>query len=156
MTIDRPRAWLLRLVVAAMLLVIGFDHLHLYLGMYQHIPTIGPLFLANLGLGVVLALLILARPLALFVLGAIAFALGTAAFYAYSLQTPLFQFMETSISYSGDIALAAEGATLLAGLALLLRRRGKVVSERPGRPDRRPAGGQRRPRDPDPDRWVKV
>lgn len=55
--------------------------------------------------------------------GAALFALGTAAFYAYSLQAPLFQFMETGISYSGEIALAAEGATVLAAAALIFRRR---------------------------------
>ncbi len=142
LTTKRPGAWWLRLVTAIMLLVIGVDHLHLYLGTYQHIPKIGPLFLANLGIAVVLALLILIRPLAILVLGAILFALGTAGFYAYSLEKPLFQFMEVGISYSGIVALAAEGITVLAAIALILRRRVPRVAK-PSRDT------------PDPDRWVR-
>ncbi len=139
----RPGAWLLRLVTAVMLLVIGIDHLHLYLGTYQHIPKIGPLFLANLGIAVVLAALILIRPLAILAVGAILFALGTAAFYIYSLQAPLFQFMEAGISYSGEVGLVAEAVTVLAAAALILRRRLPGAS----RPSRDTG---------DADRWVRT
>ncbi len=125
-----------------MLAVIGVDHLHLYLGMYKDIPKIGKLFLANLAVSAVLAILVLVRPLAIFTLAAVLFALGTAAFYAYSLQAPLFQFMESGISYSGGLALAAEGATVLAAVGLVLRRR------RTGAPA--PAPGT------DPGRWAKA
>ncbi|MGH9096209.1 MAG: hypothetical protein ACRDWB_02185 [Acidimicrobiales bacterium] len=88
---------LLRVVGAGLLGTIAGIHLHLWLQSYRHIPTIGPLFLFNVVVSILLALAILGIPRRLLWLGlgaGSAFAGATLGGLVISLTAGLFQFQE--------------------------------------------------------------
>ncbi|MGH9114779.1 MAG: hypothetical protein ACRDWW_03020 [Acidimicrobiales bacterium] len=88
---------------------------------YNHIPTIGSLFLFNGAVGVALGLALLATPGRLVVLPALAtavFLAGTIGGLALSVNVGLFGFTETSRAPLFDPALAVEAAGIVVGLAL--------------------------------------
>ncbi len=107
-----------------MMLAIAIVHLHLWASAgYRHIPTIGPLFLANFIIGLVVAFALIATLVptvekvpvlgqpwgqAALGIGGALFALGTLIGYIVTLTNGLFQFMEPGISYSGGVAIFAE------------------------------------------------
>ncbi len=109
----------------AALIVIGIVHLNLYAREhYNEIPTIGTLFLLDVILAWLTAMIIaLLRVVWMRRYAALAGALlclGTFAGYIVALVHPLFGFEEPGISYSGGVAIAAEivGATCLGWYAL--------------------------------------
>jgi hypothetical protein len=90
--------------------VISAVHLHLWLGGYRNLNTIGPLFLVAVVAAAVLATVVLVRMNALVAAGAALFAAGTLTANVLSLLLPdgLFRFREVGVSYSGEFAIAAE------------------------------------------------
>lgn len=115
----------MRIMGTAALIVIGIVHLNLYAREhYNEIPTIGTLFLLDVILAWLTAMIIaLLRVVWMRRYAALAGALlclGTFAGYIVALVHPLFGFEEPGISYSGGVAIAAEivGATCLGWYAL--------------------------------------
>jgi hypothetical protein len=95
---------------AALLLVIGVVHLHLWLDGYRQLPTIGPLFLVAVVSSALLAVVVSVRINVVIAGAAAAFAAGTLTANILSLLLPggLFQFREIGVSYSGGFAIASE------------------------------------------------
>ena len=134
-------------VVATLLLVVGAAalagsaviHLHLWSSGYRHIPTIGPLFLLQAIVGIVLAATVVAARRVWAGLVGAGFAVATAAGFLLSVSVGLFGFADTWAAPFAGLAFAVEIAAavlLVAGAGLCLRhgRRsaGRPVSGRPG------------------------
>jgi hypothetical protein len=117
-------AWVLRGLTAAGLLLSADVHLVLYLGGYEDIVVVGPLFLLNAVSGLALGLLVLMWRHWLPLLGAIGFgALTLAAFYV-STTVGFFGVRETVGGTQQVLAAAAEWVVVVAGaLALVVERR---------------------------------
>jgi hypothetical protein len=119
---------LLRRVGALAILVVGGVHLQQYLGPYQAIPTIGPLFLLNaIGAGVVALGLLLPverwigeRAVGLLALGGVAIAVGALVSLYIAETSTLFGFSEGSVDTPILIAIIAEAVAvvLLAPVAI--------------------------------------
>lgn len=124
----------LRFGAAVFLLVISVVHLHLWLGGYRYLTTIGPLFLLDVIFAALLAVVVAVRLNVLVALGAGSLAAGTLGANVLSLLLPkgLFQFKEVGVSYSGGFAIASEvGVVVLIGTwAYLHWRRGDLMAPR--------------------------
>src|SRR5579864_4689563 len=127
------RAW--RWGLAALLLVIGVVHLHLWLGGYRYLATIGPLFLLDVVVAGLLAVAVAVRLNVVVALAAASLAGGTLGANVLSLLLPngLFRFKEVGVSFSGGFAIASEvGVVVLVGTWTYLRwRRSDFPSRRP-------------------------
>ena len=110
-----------RLTAAGLVIATGAIHLYLYHDYFSRVATIGPLFLANFGAGLVLGVLMVGdrrRPWP--VLGAV-FCLGTLAAFLVSVQWGLFGYHETLRGAWQYRAAAVEIAgTVACGLAAWL------------------------------------
>jgi hypothetical protein len=115
---------LLRLAGIGLLIWVAVIHLHLWSEGYRHIPTDGPLFLADAIAGFVLAVVLLVWPRALVGLLGTGFMAATLAALIVSINVGLFGFHE-SIHASfvvESILLESIGAiTLLAWTVIVLR-----------------------------------
>ena len=113
----RAAALLLRLTCVALLAWIGAVHLHLWLEGYRHIPTDGPLFLADAVTGLALAavLLVWAAPLAGLI--AAGYTASTLAALLISLSVGLFGFRESISASFVTQSLTIETITVLALLS---------------------------------------
>jgi hypothetical protein len=124
-------ALLLRLGSAALLVLIGYIHLHLWQEGYRQIPTDGPMFLADAVAAFVLAAVLLAwaRPI-VGLLGA-GFAAATLGALLISLSVGLFGFHEDihasfvveSIVIESIVTVALAGWTVLVAFSPASRRR---------------------------------
>jgi hypothetical protein len=120
--------WVLRILGAALLAVMGWIHLDLWLEGYRSIDVIGPAFLLNViaGFGLTLLLLVVPRALLPWVaaLGALT-ALGTLAGLLISTTVGLFGFVETTAASLWWESFWAEIAAVvvLTALALVTRPR---------------------------------
>jgi hypothetical protein len=103
--------------VAAGLLVIwsAYIHLHLWNGIYRHIPTIGPLFLLQAIGGFVLGVLIVAVRRVWAALLGVGFALSTMVGYLLSVDLPkgLFNWKESWSAPFAHLAFNVEIATIV-------------------------------------------
>jgi hypothetical protein len=116
------RAW--RGSSAALLIVIGIVHLHLWLDGYRYLATIGPLFLLDVVAAAILAVVVAVRLNVVVAFAATSLAAGTLGANVLSLLLPkgLFHFKEAGVSYSGGFALASElGVVILLGTWSYLR-----------------------------------
>lgn len=120
-----------RLPVAGLLAWMGWIHLHLWSGGYSHVPTIGPLFLANFVVAVTVALAVLAAPVRLLVpaaAGAVLTAAGTLMALILSVNVGLFGFRDSSGAPFAHLSVWVEALAVVAGSALVAR--AAVVSRR--------------------------
>jgi hypothetical protein len=107
-------ALLLRLGCVALLALVGYIHLHLWLEGYRHIATNGPLFLVDAVAGFALAAVLLAWPRPLAGLLAAGYTAATLGALLISLSVGLFGFRESiSASYVVE-SLTIETITVLA------------------------------------------
>jgi hypothetical protein len=111
-----------RLIGAGLLGAMAGIHLHLYVGGYRGIATIGPLFMLNGVLGILAALAVLGTPRRWLGLVSLAGALlqaGTLGALLLSLTVGLFGFKETTEAplVATTIAVEAAGAVVLLTLA---------------------------------------
>jgi hypothetical protein len=127
----RPAAglvWVLRILGAVLLAVMGWMHLDLWLEGYRSIDVIGPAFMLNVIAGFGLALLLLVVPRALLpwvaVLGALT-ALGTLAGLLISTTVGLFGFVETTAAslWWESFWVEVAAVVVLTALALVTRPR---------------------------------
>jgi hypothetical protein len=119
---------------SALLVVISVVHLHLWLGGYRYLATIGPLFLLDVIFAALFALVVAVRLNVVVAFGAASLAAGTLGANVLSLLLPkgLFRFKEVGVSYSGGFAIASEAGVviLLVTWAYLGWRRGAIVALR--------------------------
>jgi hypothetical protein len=109
----RTVALLLRVGSAALLIWIGYIHLHLWQEGYRQIPTNGPLFLLDAVAGFVVAAMLLAWPRPLTGLLAVGYTASTLGALLISLTVGLFGFRESiSASYVAQ-SLTIEAITVL-------------------------------------------
>jgi hypothetical protein len=137
-------ALLLRAGCAALLVWIGYIHLHLWLEGYRQIPTDGPLFLVDAIAAFVLAAVLLAfsRPLAGLV--AAGYTAGTLGALVISLTVGLFGFRESITASYVVESIIIEAITVLALMTwtvLVARRiqppaRQPPAAVQPSHPDR--------------------
>jgi hypothetical protein len=129
-TTDRTLRW----GAAVLLIVISVVHLHLWLGGYRYLATIGPLFLLDVIFAALLAVVVAVRRSLVVAIGAASLAGGTLGANVLSLLLPkgLFRFREIGVSYSGAFAIASEVGVvvLLATWAYLGWRRGDLMAPR--------------------------
>jgi hypothetical protein len=120
--------WGLRIVGAALLAIMGWIHLDLWLDGYQNIDVIGPAFLLNVIAGFGLAALLLVTPHRFLpwvaALGAL-FSLGTLGALLISTWWGLFGFKETTAAslWWESFWVELVGGIVLAALAALAARR---------------------------------
>ena len=127
----RPAAgvlWALRILGAALLAVMGWIHLDLWLNGYRTIDVIGPAFLLNVlaGFGLAVLLLVTPRPLLRWVaaLGALT-ALGTLGGLLVATTVGLFGFVESTAAdlWWESFWVEVAAVVVLAALAALAARR---------------------------------
>jgi hypothetical protein len=109
-----PAALLLRLGCVALLVWIGYIHLHLWQAGYRRIPTNGPLFLLDAVAGFVLAAVLLTWPRPLAGLLAAGYAASTLGVLIISLSVGLFGFRESISASFVTESLTIESITVLA------------------------------------------
>lgn len=128
----RALAPVLRLGAAALLVWIGYIHLHLWQEGYRQIPTDGPLFLLDAIAAFVFAAALLAWPRPLAGLLAAGFTASTLGALVISLSVGLFGFRESiEASYVAE-SLVIESIAVLALLGWSI-----MISARLPRPDSR-------------------
>jgi hypothetical protein len=136
-----PIVSVLAWIGAVLLVLSAVIHLHLWSQSYQHIPTIGPLFLIQGIVGIVLAVLVAVFRRLVVLAGAALFAIGTIGGLLLSVYVGLFGFQDSlSAPYAtSSLILEAIAFAVLAGaaaLTLVLHREVLVH----GRPTLAPAG----------------
>jgi hypothetical protein len=110
---------------AALMLVSGFVHVHLWDIAYRHVATLGPLFLVQAISALVLAVLLATTRRGAVVLAALGLMAGTIVGFILVLTVGLFGFTLHEITNYAVIAVVVEGlaVVLLAAAGLLLVRR---------------------------------
>lgn len=113
--------WAGRVVGAGLLVWMGWIHLHLWSEGYKHIATIGPLFMANFVVAIIVAIAVLLVP-SRFLLAAVALAgaglaLGTLGGLLVSVNFGLFGFTDSWNAPFAHLSLAVEIAASVVMLA---------------------------------------
>jgi hypothetical protein len=126
-----PVVSVLAWIGAVLLVLSAVVHLHLWSQSYQHIPTIGPLFLIQGIIGIVLAALVTVFRRLLVLAGAALFAIGTIGGLLLSVYVGLFGFRDSLSAPYALTSLTVEAITVVvlagaAALTLVLRREGLV------------------------------
>ncbi len=103
---------LFRYLGAVLILVGGVVHLSLYQAGYQSIPKIGPLFLFNVAVSVVIAVALVVRPLGAFAVAGLLFSIGTLAGFVLSRTTGILGFREMGWDPKASTAFVADLLTL--------------------------------------------
>ncbi|WP_298338161.1 hypothetical protein [Ferrimicrobium sp.] len=121
-SLSRRSYWLGAIVSASALVLSGLVHVHLWLTGYRHVPTIGPLFVVQGVLALVLAIMVLVRPRRWVYLSASLFLGGTIAALFASVEVGLFGFRDAlSAPYAVEsLVIEAVGTLVLAFMGWLL------------------------------------
>jgi xanthine/uracil permease len=117
MRLSSPVVLGLCVVEAALLVISGFVHLHLERTAYQHVKTIGPLFIVQFVACLVVAAALLITRHVLVALAAVALMAGTIVGFVLARTTGIFNF---KLPYSTTLAnqvLGVEIAAVVVGLA---------------------------------------
>lgn len=101
------------LVGAVLLVVSSVIHLHLWSTGYRHIPTIGPLFLLQGVVGIVLALAVAVTRRAWAALAGALFAASTIAGLVLSVEIGLFGFKDSLSAPDATLSLVVESVALI-------------------------------------------
>jgi hypothetical protein len=105
--------WLLYLVDAALLVTSGLIHLHLWDIAYRHVKTLDVLFLVQVVLCLLAALVLLVTRHLLVVLGAAALMAGTIVGFLLARSVGIFGFRLTFSSGLADTVLVVEAAAVV-------------------------------------------
>lgn len=137
-----PALWVGRFVGAGLLVWMGWIHLHLWSEGYKHIATIGPLFMANFVVAIILALAVLLMPSRLLVaaasLAGAGSAIGTLGGLLVSINFGLFGFTDSWNAPFAHLSLAVE---IAASVVTLATASGAFLSWTTGRKVQAPAQG---------------
>ena len=125
-----PVSTVLCLIGAVLLIVSSVIHLHLWSKGYRHVPTIGPLFLLQGVVGIVIALAVGVTRRTWAALAGAVFAASTMGGLLLSVEVGLFGFKDSLSAPDASLSLAVESAALvvLASAALVGRRRPRPVA----------------------------
>jgi hypothetical protein len=116
------RMWLLYICDAGLLVASGLIHLHLWDIAYRHVKTLDVLFLVQVVLTLLVALVLLATRHLLVVVGAAALMAGTIAGFLLARTVGIFGFRLTFISTEAYIVLVVEAvAVVLLGITAQLQ-----------------------------------
>jgi hypothetical protein len=114
--------WLLYICDAGLLVASGLIHLHLWDIAYRHVKTLDVLFLVQVVLTLLVALVLLATRHLLVVVGAAALMAGTIAGFLLARTVGIFGFRLTFISTEAYIVLVVEAvAVVLLGITAQLQ-----------------------------------
>lgn len=104
-----------------LLIISALIHLHLWAGGYQHIPTIGPLFLLQGVVGIALALVVTVSRQAMAMVAGALFALGTVGGLVLSIEVGLFGFTDSLNAPYATLSVVVESAAVvILGIAWLI------------------------------------
>lgn len=121
--------WIARLAAATFVLAGGYIHIDLWRNGYRAIEFIGPLFVANAVVSVLLAVALLVRPGALVAAAGVLFSVGSLVALVLSRTTGLLGFTERGWSDMAVQATTAElGAVVAIALVVVARRMPAVRS----------------------------
>lgn len=98
---------------AALMLVSGVVHVHLWDIAYRHVATLGPLFLVQAALSLVVAVALAVFRRAALILAGMALMAGTIVGFILVVTTGLFGFKLQTITGWADLALASESAAVV-------------------------------------------
>jgi hypothetical protein len=107
----RPETLAARILVwigAALLVVSGLVHLHLWDIAYRHVDTLGPLFVAQGVAAIAVAVVLVLWPRGLVVLAGLALAAGTILGFVKALNGGIFGFTLPVVTSWAKLALGAE------------------------------------------------
>ncbi|MGH9097772.1 MAG: hypothetical protein ACRDWB_10145 [Acidimicrobiales bacterium] len=126
-----PAVSALAWIGALLLVVSAIIHIHLWSQSYQHIPTIGPLFLTQGIAGIVLAITVSVFRHRLILMGGALFAIGTLGGLLLSVYVGLFGFRDSlSAPYASmSLVLEAVAFAVLAGAAVLTGTRARRAAQ---------------------------
>jgi hypothetical protein len=110
---DRGLMWLLYLADAGLLVASGLIHLHLWDIAYRHVKTLDVLFLVQVALCLLAALILLVTRHLLVVLGAAALMAGTIVGFLLARSVGIFGFRLTFSSGLAYTVLVVEGAAVV-------------------------------------------
>jgi hypothetical protein len=118
------------LLAAALMIVSGLDHLHLWDIAYRHVATLGPLFLVQTVAAFVGALALVATRLVIVMIGSALLMLGTIVGFILAATVGLFGFTLPVVTGWADLALVTEalGTLLLAVVVVRHLRPAGVVT----------------------------
>jgi hypothetical protein len=111
---DHAAPRILAWIGAAALVVSGLVHLHLWDIAYRHVDTLGPLFLVQGIVALVLAVVLVAWTRPVVALAGLVFAAGTIAGYVKALNGGIFGFTLPVVTGWANLALTAEIVALVA------------------------------------------
>jgi hypothetical protein len=123
---SRATSWALFVIDAALLITSGAIHLHLWDIAYRHVATLGPLFLVQGIVAIVLGLVILATRNILLVAAGAALCVGTIGGFILADTVGIFGFKLPYITTEAWTVLVVEIVAIIAlavTAAMLLRRR---------------------------------
>jgi hypothetical protein len=100
-------------VSAALLVVSGAVHLHLWDIAYRHVDTLGPLFLLQGAAAIVIAVALVAWPRGVVIAAGLALNVGTIAGFVKSLNGGIFGFTLPEVTGWAKLALGAEIAAII-------------------------------------------
>lgn len=109
----------LRIVLAALVLIGGLIHIQQFFVGFSAIPIVGPMFLVNGVVSIVVAGLLVWRNEALWVLGAAMIAVGSLAAILVSRGPGLFGFVSTTFEAPQALAVISEGAAVVLAVVIL-------------------------------------
>lgn len=112
----------LRIGLALLVLVGGAVHLQQFLNGFSSIPVIGPMFLANALTSVAVAILLIWRSHAVWVIAGAAIAAGSLGALLISRGPGLFGYVSTTFGVAEAIVVSSEVMALMAAAALLVKR----------------------------------
>jgi hypothetical protein len=114
------------LFAAALMVVSGLDHLHLWDIAYRHVATLGPLFLVQTVAAFVGAVALVATRLVIVMVGSVLLMLGTIVGFILAATVGLFGFTLPEVTSYADVALISEAVSALL-LAVVVFRHLRLV-----------------------------
>jgi hypothetical protein len=108
-------------LAAALMVVSGLDHLHLWDIAYRHVTTLGPLFLVQTIACFVGAVVLVATRLVIVMVGSVLLMLGTIVGFILAATVGLFGFTLPNVTSYADVALVTEALSAVLLTAVVFR-----------------------------------
>jgi hypothetical protein len=131
--LSRPETFTTRILLwigAALLVVSGLVHLHLWDIAYRHVDTLGPLFIVQGVATIAVAILLVVWPRGIVVVAGLLLAVATLVGFFKALNGGIFGFTLPTVTSWAKLALGAE-----LGVVVVLAAAGWLLWARPGQHD---------------------
>jgi hypothetical protein len=119
------------LLAAALMVVSGLDHLHLWDIAYRHVATLGPLFLVQTVAAFVGAVALVLTRLVVVMAASALLMLGTIVGFILAATVGLFGFTLPEVTWYADVALVSEALSALLLVLVVVRHRRVVGAVAP-------------------------